>query len=222
MSPRTVLITGASRGIGRAIALKFSHEGYHLLTPSHAELDLSSNISIDRYVKNLQTKVDILINNAGINRLAAGEECTDEDLDDTLQINLVAPARLARAVIPWMVQQKFGRIINISSIWGVVSKPRRFAYTISKTGINGLTRALAVELGPHNILVNSVVPGYVNTELTQKNNSLQDIQKISDQIPLGRLAEPAEIANLVSFLCSDKNSYITGQMIVIDGGFTCQ
>ena len=117
MKPRTVLLTGASRGIGQAVASRLAGDGYRLVTPTHAELDLSSNASIDAYIDSLHEPIDILINNAGINRLGASTEYMDADLTDTLQINLIAPVRLSRAVIPTMIQQKFGRIINISSIW---------------------------------------------------------------------------------------------------------
>jgi 3-oxoacyl-[acyl-carrier protein] reductase len=139
-----------------------------------------------------------------------------------LQVNLIGPVRLTRGIVPEMIQRKYGRIVNIISIWSVVSKPRRFTYSISKTGLNGFTRALAIELAAYNVLVNAVIPGYVNTELTRQNNSEQEIQKISGTIPMQRMAEPKEIARLVSFLCSEGNSYMTGQTLIIDGGFTCQ
>jgi 3-oxoacyl-[acyl-carrier protein] reductase len=121
-----------------------------------------------------------------------------------------------------MMARRFGRIVNISSIWSIVSKKRRLTYSASKAGLNGMTRALAVELAPYNILINAVAPGYVNTELTRQNNSEQDIHAIKETIPLRRLAEPSEIAETVFFLCSERNTYITGQVITVDGGFTCQ
>ena len=139
-----------------------------------------------------------------------------------LQVNLVAPLRLIRGLAPGMVARGYGRIVNLSSIWGQVSRPRRVTYALTKSGLNGLTRTLAVELAAHNVLVNAVAPGYVNTELTRQNNSPQEIDAICQTIPARRLAEPAEIAEVVAFLCSEKNSYITGQTIVVDGGFTCQ
>jgi 3-oxoacyl-[acyl-carrier protein] reductase len=102
-----------------------------------------------------------------------------------------------------------------------VTKEQRAAYSTVKSGLNGLTRTLAVELGPSNVLVNAVGPGYVETELTRQNNSPEDLKRIANSIPLGRLAQPAEIAKFVAFLCSDDNSYTTGQLLLIDGGFTC-
>ncbi|MDD5368005.1 MAG: SDR family oxidoreductase [Anaerolineaceae bacterium] len=222
MSLRTALITGASRGIGKAIADQFIREGIQVVTPSRCELDLLVNTSIDAYIAAIHEPIDILVNDAGINRLADISTYEDDDLEETMQINLFGPLRLTRGIIPGMIQRKYGKIVNISSIWSVVSKPRRMTYTLSKAGLNGFTRALAVDLAPYDILVNSVAPGYVNTELTCQNNSEQDIQNIVKTIPLGRLAEPTEIAKFVSFLCSDDNTYITGQVIIADGGFTCQ
>jgi NAD(P)-dependent dehydrogenase (short-subunit alcohol dehydrogenase family) len=169
----------------------------------------------------LTTPVDVLVNDAGINRLSQ-TAYSDLYLEETLQVNLIAPMRLARGLIPGMIQGKYGRIVNISSIWSVVSKPGRIMYAVSKTGLNGYTRSLAVELAPYNILVNAVAPGYVNTDLTRQNNTENDLQLIRQTIPMKRLAEPAEIAHLVSFLCSETNSYLTGQCLVIDGGYTCQ
>jgi len=222
MTGRTALVTGASRGIGAAIAARFRHSGANVLTPRRNELDLASNTSIDAYLVSLKEPVDILVNNAGINRLASGIEATDGDILDTLQVNLLAPMRLIRGIAPQMVARRYGRIVNISSIWSVVSKPRRTPYATSKSGLNGMTRTLAVELAPFNVLVNSVAPGYVNTELTRQTNTEQEIDAIRRTIPLQRLAEPDEIAKAVQFLCSEENSYITGQTILIDGGFTCQ
>lgn len=222
MKGKTALVTGAARGIGRAIAERFKEQGALVLTPTHEVMDLSSNESIDRYCRELGRPVDILVNNGGINPLGAGVEFTDADLVATVQVNLLAPMRLARALAPGMVAGGYGRIVNISSIWSGVSKPRRFVYSTTKAGINGMTRALAVELAPAGVLVNAVAPGYVNTELTRQNNTAEALGGIALTIPVGRLAEPEEIAELVSYLCSSRNSYITGQTIFADGGFTCQ
>jgi NAD(P)-dependent dehydrogenase (short-subunit alcohol dehydrogenase family) len=219
---RTALITGGSRGIGAAIAQKLSTDGCVILAPTRQELDLDSDESIDTYLNEHGKHVDILVNVAGINRVASLSEMKDRDINDTLQVNLLAPLRIIRAVTPQMQQNGFGRIVNISSIWSIVSRPGRTNYTISKSAINGLTRSLAVELAPHNVLVNAVAPGYVMTDLTRQNNSAAELLQIKSTIPLQRLAEPEEIANLVSFLCSEQNTYLTGQTLVIDGGFTCQ
>ena len=222
MKGRTVLITGAARGIGRAVAELLRSRGATVLAPSRREMDLCSNDSIDTYLAALEGGVDILVNNAGINPLASAGEFTDGDLQATLQVNLVAPMRLIRQLSPGMAERGYGRIVNISSIWSGVSKPRRFVYTATKSGINGVTRALAVELSGSGVLVIAVAPGFVNTELTRKNIPEEGLREIAATIPMGRLAEPEEIAEIVAFLCSARNSYITGQTIFADGGFCCQ
>ena len=222
MTRKTALVTGASRGIGKAIANEFEKSGVRLLVPTREELDLLSNRSIDTYLETLAEPVDILVNDAGINRIRDFTVLPDGDLQDTIQINLVGPVRLTRGLIPGMIQRRHGRIVNIGSIWGVISKTGRLAYSVSKSGLNAFTRSLAVEVAPYNILVNTVAPGYVNTELTRQNNSEQDLQNICRSIPMQRLAEPAEVARLVVFLCSEQNTYLTGQCLLIDGGYTCQ
>lgn len=218
---RTVLITGASRGIGAAIKNRLGSEGMNVFSPDRAELDLLSNSSIDAYLGSLQSPVDILVNNAGINYLAALEEITPETLETMVQVNLTAPIRLLKGIVPGMKKNRFGRIVSISSIFGIISKERRLLYTTTKSALIGMTKTLALELGGYNILVNAIAPGYVLTELTRQNNSPEEIERISSAIPLKRMAEPAEIAEVAAFLCSDKNTYITGQAIVVDGGFTC-
>ena len=222
MKGRVALITGASRGIGAATAELFKKAGARVLTPSRSELDLSDNSSIERYISSVEDSIDILVNNAGINFLAGLEELDQEVLGQILQVNLVAPLILTQLVAKKMKANRYGRVVNISSIWSVVAKERRLAYAASKSAMNGVTRTLAIELGEHGILVNAIAPGYVNTELTSQNNSPEQIQLISNSIPLHRLAEPEEIAEMVAFLCSEKNSYMTGQVLVVDGGYVCR
>ena len=222
MKGRRALVTGAGRGIGKAIAEAFRAQGATVLAPGRAELDLLSNASIDRFCAALAEPVDLLVNNAGINLLGAADEFTDPDLDATLQVNLVAPMRLARALTPAMARRGFGRVVNVSSIWSGVAKPRRFVYATTKAGLNGMTRALAVELAGSGVLVNAVAPGFTSTELTARNNSPEELARIAASIPVGRLAEPREIAEVVAFLCSARNGYVTGQTLFVDGGFTCR
>jgi NAD(P)-dependent dehydrogenase (short-subunit alcohol dehydrogenase family) len=217
---KTALVTGASRGLGKAFAERLAQDGMRVLIPDRQQLNLLSNISIDNYLLSLKEPIDVLVNNAGINRLSQ-TAFTDTDLEDTLQVNLIGPTQLSRGLIPGMIERRYGRIVNISSIWSIVARPGRITYAISKAGLNGYTRSLAVELAPYNILVNAVAPGYVNTELTRQNNTEQELQTICRTIPMKRLAEPREIARLVSFLCSEENSYLTGQCLVIDGGYSC-
>lgn len=220
MNGRTALITGGSRGIGAAIAERFRQAGAQVLTPSRNDLDLFSDASIDGWLARLGSPVDILVNCAGINRLAGVADLSDDDLRDTLQVNLLAPLRLARGLCAGMKSLGYGRILNISSVWSVVYRESRLPYAISKSGINGMTRALAVELAPHGILVNGLAPGYIATDMTIRNNSPEEIDSIRTKIPTGRLGTPEEIAEIAAFLCSAANGLITGQTILADGGYT--
>lgn len=219
---RTALITGASRGIGAAIAARLQDEGLRILSPSSKTLDLSSTISIDAYLSQLTDPVDVLVNNAGINRLGSIDEISGKDFEEVIQVNLLGHFRLTQGLVKGMKARGYGRIVNISSIWSLVSRERRVTYSAAKAGLNGLTRALALELAPYHIMVNAVAPGYINTELTKKNNTPEALERIAGEIPLGRLGEPSEIAECVAFLCSPKNSYMTGQVIVVDGGYLCR
>lgn len=219
---RTALITGASRGIGAAIAARLQDEGLRILSPSSKALDLSSTVSIDAYLSQLTDPIDILVNNAGINRLGSIDEISGKDFEEVIQVNLLGHFRLTQGLVKGMKARRYGRIVNISSIWSLVTRERRVTYSAAKAGLNGLTRALALELAPYHILVNAVAPGYINTELTKKNNTPEALERIAEDIPLGRLGEPSEIAECVAFLCSPKNSYMTGQVIVLDGGYLCR
>ena len=221
MEGRTALVTGASRGIGAAIADRLRQGGARVLTPSRGDLDLSSDASTDDYLTRLVEPVDILINNAGINIAAGVLDVVDRNIRDTIQTNLVAPLHLIRGLAFGMAERRYGRILNISSIWSVVSRRQRLTYTVSKSALDGLTRAIAVELAAFGILVNSIAPGYVDTEMTRRNNTPEEMNDIRAKIPLGRLADPPDIAEVAAFLCSAKNAYITGQTIIVDGGYTC-
>lgn len=220
MNGRVALVTGASRGIGRAVATRFEELGARVLAPQRAELDLADSASVDRYLARLEQPIDILVNDAGVNRLAGLVETDDDLLRDTLEVNLVAPLRLARALAPAMAERGWGRVINVTSVWTVVARERRLPYIVSKTGLNGLTRAMAVEFGSRGVLVNAVAPGFVMTEMTTRNNTPEQLQVIAEGVPLRRLAEPDEIAELVAFLASARNSFMTGQVLVCDGGYS--
>ncbi len=212
-----ILITGSSRGIGKSIKELLDKNGYDCLTPSREELDISLPESIKEYCKNIEVKG--LINCAGINILGDLKSLNFEDTNNMLNSNLVAPLFLIKEVSSAMKTNNYGKIINISSIWGIRSKEYRTLYSMTKFGLNGMTKALARELGEYNILINSIAPGYVNTEMTQTNIPLVQQNDIKETIPLRRFAEPNEIAELALFLISEKNSYITGEVITIDGGF---
>lgn len=219
MKPKNILITGASRGIGEAISFELSQKGFHCITPSSQELNLNCCESIEQYFETFDQDIYGLVNNAGINILSDITSLDDEKFDNMMNINLKAPLKLIQHVSKKMIANRSGKIVNLSSIWGVRSKEYRTLYSITKFGINGMTKALARELGAYNILVNSIAPGYVNTELTKKNVPIDEQIKIQMDIPLGRFAEPSEIAKVVSFLMSEENTYITGQTIIVDGGF---
>ena len=220
MKMRKVLITGASRGIGAATAEIFRTHGYEVSAPSHQELDLADEESIERFIRLHQdVTYDIIINNAGINDINEIENITDREIEDMIAINLIAPIKLIRGFVGNMKRAQYGRIVNIGSIWGVVSKEGRCVYSATKNGIHGVTNTLAVELAKYNILVNTVCPGFTLTELTKKNNTEEEIKRISDEIPVGRMADPKEIAQVIYFLCSEENTYLTGQKITVDGGY---
>jgi 3-oxoacyl-[acyl-carrier protein] reductase len=218
---KNVLVTGASRGIGASISSYCKELGANVFTPTRMEMDLSSIKSINRYVSNLSTPIDVIINNAGLNILAELNEIDEKIYNKMLQVNVNGPLNLIRMLVPRMKKNKYGRIVNISSVYSVCSRHRRIIYSITKSALNGMTKALAVELSAYNILVNAVAPGFVNTELTRINNTPEELALISNNLPIRRLAEPIEIARVVGFFASSLNTYITGQVIFVDGGFTC-
>ncbi len=216
---KRVLLTGATRGIGKAIYDELKND-YEIVAPTKDELNLDDIDSINNFIKNCSTTFDILINNAGINIIKEIDSILDEDIEKINTTNLVAPLKLIQFVSKGMKENKNGKIINISSIWGIRSKEKRTLYSGTKFGLIGITKALARELGEYNILVNAVCPGFTATDLTMQSLSKKELEDLQNQIPLKRLANPIEIAKSIKFLISDDNSYITGQSIIIDGGFT--
>ncbi|WP_411680373.1 SDR family NAD(P)-dependent oxidoreductase [Clostridium thailandense] len=218
---RRVLITGGSRGIGKAIAEKFVANGYQVTAPTRVELNLEDSASIKEFINDYKDiYFDTIINNAGCNDINIIDQIKDDEIDRMMAVNLITPIKLIRGFVRKMKENKYGRIVNIGSIWAVVSKEGRTIYSATKNGIHGVTNTLSVELAAHNILVNTVCPGFTLTEMTKKNNSPDAIVEIVKNIPIGRMAEPKEIAEAVFFLGHETNTYITGQKLVVDGGFT--
>jgi len=219
MKSKKILVTGGTGGIGSSIVACLSAQpGFIVHAPGRSELDLTSVESIKAYFSRI-SDYDIIINNAGINTPQQIEQIEPAQIDAALNINLVAPLIIIQHCVPHMKREGFGRIVNVSSIWGIRSKEKRTLYSATKFGLNGMTRSLARELGPFNILVNSICPGYVDTALTRKNVTPEEQEKIKSEIPLRRFAEPWEIAESIAFLVSERNMYMTGQTLIVDGGF---
>jgi 3-oxoacyl-[acyl-carrier protein] reductase len=221
MTSRTALVTGASRGIGQAIATRLTGAGMTVLTPPREELDLSSAESVRAFVSSAPD-VDVLVNNAGENKVSPIDTLDLGDWQRILDTNVTAAFLLTQHFAPKMTARGWGRIVNVSSCYSFLSRAGRVAYSASKGALNQLTRTAALEYGAKNVLVNAVAPGFVETEMTRRNNNPEQIAALASQTALGRLAQPDEIAELVAFLTSDANTYITGQVVVIDGGFSCQ
>ena len=239
---KTVLITGSGRGIGKAIAIKFAKEGYKIAINSNKskhELEetkeklLSYNIPVfsmqgdvgnydfcKNFVSESKAKfgsVDILINNAGISHIGLFSEMTPDEWNNIINTNLTSVYNLSSLVIPDMVRNKSGKILNISSVWGNVGASMEVAYSASKGGMNSLTKALAKELAPSNIQVNAIACGAIDTEM---NSFLatEELTSLIDEIPASRLGKPEEVAELAFNLCTG-NDYLTGQVIGLDGGW---
>ena len=220
---RTALITGGARGIGAAIAAELTARGDVVIAPSRVEMDLAQPDSVESYLaQNGARQIDILINNAGINYLEPIAELGQENWQRMLQVNLNSSLRLLQAFAPAMHGRGWGRVLNVSTIFSLVTKESRAAYSMTKAALNALTRSAAVEFGPGGVLVNSLAPGYVDTTLTRQNNSPAAIAAICEMIPLARMADATELAKVAAFLVSVENTYLTGQTIVVDGGFTCR
>jgi NAD(P)-dependent dehydrogenase (short-subunit alcohol dehydrogenase family) len=215
------LVTGGSRGIGRAIVDELRRRGMDVLAPGREELDLAKPASVQKFIKaEARTGIDVLVNNAGINHIRPLVKLDAAAWQEMIQVNLTAPMELIQGFSGGMRERKWGRIVNISSVFSLVTREGRAAYSSTKSGLNGLTRTCAVELAPEGILVNAVCPGYVETEMTRRNNGPAELAAIASAIPLRRLAQPDEIARVVGFLCSEENTYCTGQLLAVDGGFT--
>jgi NAD(P)-dependent dehydrogenase (short-subunit alcohol dehydrogenase family) len=240
-SRRTAIITGGGSGIGLAIADRFVKAGIrtiiigrdaHKLAAAQQQLgenchpithDLNNLPSLPGLVRQIISKfgqIDILVNNAGINMKKEFQEVTDEEFDDILHTNVKAVFALSREVVKTMLPRRKGNIINISSMASQYGIPKVIAYTASKAAIEGMTRAMAVELSPEGILVNCIAPGFIATDMSAKalNGDPDRKQKVFARTPMGRLGDPGEIGDAALFLASDQASYLTGVILPVDGG----
>ena len=235
---KIVLVTGGEGGLGKAICNNFLQLGAKVIVTTtkrklenkktkkkiYMYLDFNNKNSIQNFLNNLKKikKIDILINNAGINQLSPINEINERYLEEIYKVNLRGPILMTKQISKLMIKKRSGKIINISSIFGIVGKSGRSLYSTTKFGLIGLTKSTALDLAKYNILVNSVSPGVINAGLTKKILNSKEAKKIKKEIPLHKLGEPSDVSHLVCFLCSGLNTYITGQNFVIDGGYTSQ
>ncbi len=238
---KIIIITGASRGIGREIAKELAEEGEKVIANYNKSEEAANNLKEELNKKNIEIdivqadvskredakrltqyalkkygRIDVLINNAGIAEYKLFTDETDEDWQKIMNTNLYSAFAMSQEVIPNMIHNKKGCIINMSSAWGVVGGSLEVIYSVSKAGLDGLTKALAKELGPSNIRVNSIAPGMINTKMNDKFNK-EEIEELKEEIPLEKIGEPSDIAKCVKWLIED--TYTTGQVISINGGW---
>tara|TARA_B100000686_G_scaffold315557_1_gene362586 strand:+ start:537 stop:1262 length:726 start_codon:yes stop_codon:yes gene_type:complete len=218
---KRVLITGSTRGIGKNIAENFNRLGAEIIGFGSKDFDLTNEDEIKKFQKYITSlkKIDILINNAGINFSQEIDKIDEKKLKKLITINLYAPFLITKTVSKLMKNYKYGRIVNIASIAANRVRRGRSAYSASKHAIIGFTKTISIELAKYNILVNAVSPGFINTDMTQTMLSKKEIKILSNQVPLKKLGNVCDISNAVIFLTSDLNQFITGHELVVDGGF---
>ncbi len=236
---KTVLVTGGSRGIGKSIVEKFALEGYNVVLnyskSEEAAFKISekfSNVKIYKadvsikkdvinmidFAKENFSTIDVLINNAGVSSTGLLQDLSDEELNRIFSVNVYGVFNTTRAVLPQMISNHRGKIINISSVWGMVGASNEVAYSASKAAIIGFTKALAKEVGPSNINVNCIAPGIVMTDMVS-DYTVEEFDNIRSNIPLDRIGSTEDIASLAYFLASPEADYITGQVISPNGGW---
>ncbi len=234
MKGRKALVTGGTRGIGFATATELKKSGFDVTVTGtgsngkgpagcrYLQVDFSDSGQLEAFAERVRgMDFSVLVNNAGINEVGPIEKVALKVYDRIQEVNVRAPFLLSQAVLPGMKRRRFGRIVQIGSILGVVSKVGRAPYSMSKSALLGLTRALALEGARHNVLVNCVSPGFIETDLTRRILGPEGMKKMAASVPLKRAAAPIEVAHWIRFLVSPENTYMTGQNIVVDGGFTC-
>ena len=229
MKNKKALVTGGNRGIGKGIVLSLLEHGYFVLATSRdssnfdmshpnlklANLDVCDHASVAAFQKIVSDyDPDILINNAGVTKDSLFLRMTEDDWDEVINTNLNSVFRMTKLVVKGMLKKKWGRIINVSSISGSMGNPGQTNYSASKAGVDAFSRSLAKELGSRNITVNSIAPGFIQTDMT---DGLID-EDITKKIPLQRVGNVEDVASLVNFLVSEESNYITGQTLVVDGG----
>lgn len=237
---RTVLVTGAAKGIGAEIAKQFCEEGYNIIVNYHKsegsgllleqkflgkaknfKADVSNYNEVDQMVNFAYKefgRLDVVVNNAGVMLWQLFDTATTQDFERIFNVNVKGIFNICRASVPGMISKKYGRIINISSMWGQVGASCEVIYSAAKAAVDGFSKALAKELAPSNITVNSVSPGVIDTEMNHKLDK-ETIEALCDETPMKRIGLPSDVANMVLFLASEKASFITGQIIGINGGF---
>lgn len=208
-----ILLTGGSRGIGLSIKTIFEKNGHTVDSPTKDELNLYDV----PYIQN--PYYDIVVNNAGVNIISELTEFNYNE-DSIMKLNYFSPLHIIKQCIPYMIENNYGRIVNIGSIWTKVAKSGRSNYSASKCALDSLSRSITAEYTKYNILCNTLSPGFIETEMTYKNNTSEELELVKLNIPLNRLGKPEEIAEWVYHLTIN-NTFITGQNIIIDGGYTC-
>ncbi len=242
LSGKTALVTGSTRGIGRATAERLAQAGATVVVTGRSEdrarevakeiedrtgartlglsMDVGLKDSIEAAFRRIEEEVgpiDILVNNAGINRDVIFLRMKPEDWEEVIRVNLTGTFLVTRLAVKGMMKKRWGRIVNMSSVVAFIGNPGQANYSASKAGIVGFTKTLAKELAPRNITVNAVAPGFIETDMTEAVP--EDIKRsFLEQIPVGRFGKPEEVANVVLFLASDLSSYITGEVIHVNGG----
>ena len=234
MTKKNIFISGASRGIGQSMAIHFAKNNFNVVGTSRnnfnfdyesenlfpIKLDITSRDDVKECFEELKSKnllPNILVNNAGITADQLFLRMTDDDWDKVINTNLNGTFNLTKVFLKNMIKNRFGRIINISSISGLMGNPGQVNYSSSKAALNGFTRSLAKEVGSRNITVNCIAPGFIDTDMTSYLNENEKME-ILKKIPLNKFGKPEDISKLAMFLISDEASYITGQTISIDGG----